>query len=168
MTCAEQIRVLTWRESLRAISATLGANTNKLYAMGLRHRVRRSTLADANTLRDCRIWSDVTALLMCCVNDLTGFNRYRLCLTYKTSNRIARLLPYIFEHISQTDEWGLGEIQEGDSRVNHSVFGHRFILPSKILVQTCDASYSLHHVILELAVRHLLPGILYSIDQKRE
>jgi hypothetical protein len=69
MTCAEQFRVLafsqlTWRESLRDIEATLGANSNKLYAMGLRHRVRRSTLADANELRDWRIWSDVAALLI--------------------------------------------------------------------------------------------------------
>ena len=37
---------LTWRESLRDIEVTLGANANKLYAMGLRHSVHRSTLAD--------------------------------------------------------------------------------------------------------------------------
>ncbi|MEQ8836176.1 IS4 family transposase [Haliea sp.] len=69
MTCAEQFRVLafaqlTWRESLRDIEATLGANAGKLYGMGLRHRVRRSTLADANESRDWRIWSDVAALLI--------------------------------------------------------------------------------------------------------
>ena len=69
MNCAEQFRVmafaqLTWRESLRDIEATLGANANKLYAMGLRHSVRRSTLADANDSRDWRIWSDLAALLI--------------------------------------------------------------------------------------------------------
>jgi len=69
MTCAEQFRVmafaqLTWRESLRDIEATLGANANKLYAMGLRHAVHRSTLADANESRDWRIWSDLAALLI--------------------------------------------------------------------------------------------------------
>ncbi len=67
MNCAEQFRVmafaqLTWRESLRDIEVTLGANASKLYAMGLRHSVRRSTLADANESRDWRIWSDVAAL----------------------------------------------------------------------------------------------------------
>jgi hypothetical protein len=61
MTCAEQFRVmafaqLTWRESLRDIEATLAANASKLYAMGLRHRVHRSTLADANDSRDWRIY----------------------------------------------------------------------------------------------------------------
>ena len=69
MTCAEQFRVmafaqLTWRESLRDIEVTLGANVTKLYAMGLRHSIHRSTLADANESRDWRIWADVAALLI--------------------------------------------------------------------------------------------------------
>jgi hypothetical protein len=69
LSCAEQFRVmafaqLTWRESLRDIEVTLGANANKLYAMGLRNTVRRSTLADANESRDWRIWADVAALLI--------------------------------------------------------------------------------------------------------
>jgi len=69
MTCAEQFRVmafaqLTWRESLRDIEVTLGANANKLYAMGLRNAIRRSTLADANESRDWRMWSDLAALLI--------------------------------------------------------------------------------------------------------
>ena len=67
LSCAEQFRVmafaqLTWRESLRDIEVTLGANANKLYAMGLRNIVRRSTLADANESRDWHIWADVAAL----------------------------------------------------------------------------------------------------------
>ena len=69
LTCAEQFRVmafaqLTWRESLRDIEVTLAANSSKLYAMGLRHRVHRSTLADANEARDWRIWSDLAALII--------------------------------------------------------------------------------------------------------
>jgi hypothetical protein len=39
---------LTWRESLRDIEVTLGANASKLYAMALHHSISRSTLADAN------------------------------------------------------------------------------------------------------------------------
>ncbi len=67
--CAEQFRVmafaqLTWRESLRDIEATLGANASKLYGMGLRQAVRRSTLADANEVRHWRIWADLAALLI--------------------------------------------------------------------------------------------------------
>jgi hypothetical protein len=39
---------LTWREFLRDIEATRGANATRLCSMGLRQAVRCSTLADAN------------------------------------------------------------------------------------------------------------------------
>ena len=69
LSCSEQFRVmafaqLTWRESLRDIEVTLGSNSSKLYAMGFRHSVHRSTLADANESRDWRIWSDWAAVLI--------------------------------------------------------------------------------------------------------
>jgi hypothetical protein len=68
-SCAEQLRAmgfaqLTWRESLRDIEASLAANASKLYAMGFRSPVKRSTLADANESRDWRIWSDLAAVLI--------------------------------------------------------------------------------------------------------
>ncbi len=68
-TCAEQFRAmafaqLTWRESLRDIEACLGANRSRLYAMGFRQPVRRSTLADANENRDWRIWAEVAEALI--------------------------------------------------------------------------------------------------------
>ena len=69
LTCSEQFRVmtfahLTWRESLRDIEVTLGANASKLYAMGFRHSIHRSTLADANESRDWRIWPDLASVLI--------------------------------------------------------------------------------------------------------
>jgi hypothetical protein len=69
LSCAEQFRAmafaqLTWRESLRDIEASLSANASKLYAMGFRSAVKRSTLADANESRDWRIWCDLAALLI--------------------------------------------------------------------------------------------------------
>jgi len=69
LSCAEQFRAmafaqLTWRESLRDIEVSLSANAGKLYAMGFRSAVRRSTLADANESRDWRIWSDLAAVLI--------------------------------------------------------------------------------------------------------
>ncbi len=86
MTCAEQFRVmafaqLTWRESLRDIEVTLGANANKLYAMGLRHAVHRSTLADANEARDWHMWSDLAALLIRHARKLYGDTDLGLDLT---------------------------------------------------------------------------------------
>lgn len=69
LTCTEQFRAmafaqLTWRESLRDIEASLSANATKLYAMGFRSAIRRSTLADANERRDWRIWADLAAVLI--------------------------------------------------------------------------------------------------------
>ena len=69
LSCAEQFRAmafaqLTWRESLRDIEASLSANATKLYAMGFRSAVKRSTLADANESRNWLIWSDLAAVLI--------------------------------------------------------------------------------------------------------
>ena len=69
LSCAEQFRAmafaqLTWRESLRDIEVSLSANASKLYAMGFRAAVKRSTLADANESRDWRIWFDLATLLI--------------------------------------------------------------------------------------------------------
>ena len=69
LSCAEQFRAmafaqLTWRESLRDIEVCLSANPAKLYGMGFRAAIKRSTLADANESRDWRIWADMAALLI--------------------------------------------------------------------------------------------------------
>lgn len=50
---------LTFRESLRDIETCLRANASKLYHLGIRGGVARSTLADANEKRDWRIYEDV-------------------------------------------------------------------------------------------------------------
>jgi hypothetical protein len=68
-SCAEQYRAmafaqLTYRESLRDIEACLNAQPNKLYALGFRTPVRRSTLADANEVRDWRIYAELAQRLM--------------------------------------------------------------------------------------------------------
>src|SRR5450756_1357673 len=48
----------TYRESLRDIEACLGAMSGKLYHMGFRSRIARSTLADANETHNWRIFAD--------------------------------------------------------------------------------------------------------------
>jgi hypothetical protein len=55
---------LTYRESLRDIEACLGAVGSKLYHMGFRSSVARSTLADANESRDWRIYADFAQTLI--------------------------------------------------------------------------------------------------------
>jgi hypothetical protein len=62
LTCAEQYRAmafaqLTFRASLRDIETYLSEQTSKLYHVGFRNPVRRSTLADVNETRDRRIYA---------------------------------------------------------------------------------------------------------------
>ena len=61
-SCANQFRCmafaqLTYRESLRDIATCLRAQSTKLYHLGVRGIVARSTLADANEARDWRIYA---------------------------------------------------------------------------------------------------------------
>jgi hypothetical protein len=55
---------LTYRESLRDIEACLHSMSAKLYHMGFRGRVARSTLADANESHDWRIFADFAQVLI--------------------------------------------------------------------------------------------------------
>ena len=55
---------LTYRESLRDIEACLRSMSGKLYHMGFRGNVARSTLADANESRDWRIYADFAQVLI--------------------------------------------------------------------------------------------------------
>jgi len=69
LSCAEQFRVmafaqLTYRESLRDIEACLSVQAGKLYHMGLREPVRRSTLANANESRDWHIYYEFAQRLI--------------------------------------------------------------------------------------------------------
>ena len=68
-TCWSQLLVmvfaqLTFRESLRDTVACLGAMSPKLYHLGIRGPVARSTLADANESRDWRIYADFAQVLI--------------------------------------------------------------------------------------------------------
>jgi len=55
---------LTYRESLRDIESCLRSLKNKLYHMGIRGNISRSTLAYANEKRDWRIYADFAQMLI--------------------------------------------------------------------------------------------------------
>ena len=55
---------LTYRESLRDIESCLNSMKKKLYHMGFRGRISRSTLAYANETRDWRIYADFAQVLI--------------------------------------------------------------------------------------------------------
>jgi hypothetical protein len=69
LSCADQFRImafaqLTYRESLRDIEVCLAAQAGKLYHMGIAEPVARSTLADANKLRDWHIYFEFAQRLI--------------------------------------------------------------------------------------------------------
>ena len=55
---------LTYRESLRDIEACLNAQASKLYHMGIRSSVARNTLANANAVRDWRVYAEFAQSLI--------------------------------------------------------------------------------------------------------
>ena len=55
---------LTFRESLRDIEVCLRAQSSKLYHLGIRSAVARNTLANANAVRDWRIYADFAQSLI--------------------------------------------------------------------------------------------------------
>lgn len=61
---------LTYRESLRDIEVCLRGNRPKLYHMGIRSGISRSTLADANENRDWRIYADFAQILISIAKEL--------------------------------------------------------------------------------------------------
>ena len=68
-TCLDQFMSmafaqLTYRESLRDIHVCLRAMQPKLYHMGIRGGIAKSTLADANENRDWRIYADFAQVLI--------------------------------------------------------------------------------------------------------
>jgi hypothetical protein len=65
---------LTFRESLRDIEACLRSMPERLYHMGIRGAVSRSTLADANEHRDWRIYADLAQTLISIARPLYVFD----------------------------------------------------------------------------------------------
>jgi hypothetical protein len=61
---------LSRRESLRDIESCLNAIPEKLYHAGIRHLVKKSTLADANEVRDYRMYADFAQTLIATARDL--------------------------------------------------------------------------------------------------
>ena len=80
-TCRDQFLCmafaqLTFRESLRDIETCLRSVEPKLYHAGFRGRVSRSTLGDANRVRNWRIYSDFAQVLIARARRLYAAERF--------------------------------------------------------------------------------------------
>jgi hypothetical protein len=90
---------LTYRESLRDIQACLRVAQNKLYHMGFRGKISRNTLANANQIRDWRIYADFAQVLISIARPLYAKDNFGLELeqtVYALDSTIINLCLSLF------------------------------------------------------------------------
>ena len=146
---------LTYRESLRDIEACLRSVQSKLYHMGIRGRVSRSTLADANETRDWRIYADFAHGLMACARELYADEEFGVELDqtiYALDSTTIDLCLSLFP-------WAHYQKRKGAVKL-HTLLNLRGRIPAFIRISTGK----MHDVLIldELLVE---PGALYLMDR---
>jgi len=160
MTCADQFRVmafaqLTYRESLRDIEVCLSAQVAKLYHMGLRQEIKRSTLADANEARDWRIHAEFAQRLIVQARTLYLGDRFGIELentTYALDSTTIDLCLSLFP-------WALFRTTKSAVKM-HTLLDLRGNIPSFIHIS--DGKLGDVHV---LDVLVLEAGAIYVMDR---
>ena len=146
---------LTFRESLRDIEACLRSIKSKLYHIGIRGKISRSTLADANNTRDWRIYADFAQILIHTARDLYSDEDFGVQLketVYALDSTTIDLCLSLFP-------WAGYSQKQAGIRV-HTLLDLRGNIPS--FVEITDAK--IHDVeILDLLIPE--PGSFYIMDR---
>jgi hypothetical protein len=146
---------LTYRESLRDIEACLRSAGTKRYHMGIRSRVARNTLANANQVRDWRIYSDFAQTLIAIARQLYIGDRFAIDLqstVYALDSTMIDLCLSLFP-------WAKYRKRDGAVKL-HTVLDLRGNIPSVVLVT--------HGKVHDLYLLHQLsfePGSFYIMDR---
>lgn len=146
---------ITYRESLRDIEACLRASQHKLYHMGIRSTVSRNTLANANQVRDWRIYADFAHILI-----------ERARQLYKNDDFGIKLKQTVYVFDSTTIDlcislfpWALFRKQKGAIKL-HTLLDLRGGIPTCVVI----THGNVHDVnILDYLI--IEPGALYIIDR---
>ena len=159
-TCLDQFfcmafAQITYRESLRDIEACLRSQSNKLYHMGIRGTVSRSTLADANEQRDWRIYAELAHTLIATARSL-----------YSTEPFIEELDETVYALDSTTIDlclslfpWATFRKRKGAVKL-HTLLDLRGNIPTFIYI----SDGKLHDVNV-LDILPLEPGAFYVMDR---
>jgi hypothetical protein len=126
---------LTFRESLRDIETCLRANTSKLYHLGIRGGVARSTLADANEKRDWRIYQDFALNLIQLARKLYVRDSFGVEL----SNTAYALDSTIIDVCLSLFPWAHFQRDQGAVKL-HTVLDLRGSIPSFVHISEGNAS----------------------------
>ncbi len=120
---------LTYRESLRDIATCLQALRTRLYHVGIRGKIAKSTLAEANAKRDSRIYRDFAQVLIRIAREL-----------YKSESLAAELSETVYAFDSTTIEltlslfpWARFNKKQGAIKL-HTLLDLRGSIPSFIVV----------------------------------
>jgi hypothetical protein len=133
-SCVDQFRCmafaqLTFRESLRDIEACLRAGGPKLYHMGIRGNVSRNTLANANEVRDWRIYADFAQVLIRTARTLYAKENFGLHLkrtVYSLDSTTIDLCLSLFP-------WAAFRKRKGAIKL-HTLLDVRASIPSVVIV----------------------------------
>jgi hypothetical protein len=146
---------LTYRESLRAIVACLRSQNQRLYHMGFRGPVSRSTLADANEMRDWRIYADFAQVLIARARDL-----YRNeDLGIELSNTVYAFDSTIIDLCFSLFPWAGYRLEQSAVKL-HTLLDLKGSIPTFIRITPARLSdmRTLDDIVLE-------PGAFYVLDR---
>jgi hypothetical protein len=146
---------LTYRESLRDIEACLRANQTKLYHLGIRGRVSRNTLANANSVRDWRIYADFAQVLIKTARQLYLHDDFGLALeqtVYALDATTIDLCLSLFP-------WAYFRKRKGAVKL-HTLLDLRGNIPTVIII-----THGLIHDVHLLDQLTFEPGAFYVMDR---
>ena len=146
---------LTYRESLRDIETSLRAMQPKLYHMGFRGAIARTTLAEANETRDWRIYADFAHGLITTARSLYATEDLGLELT----NTVYALDATTIDLCLSLFPWATFRQHKGAIKL-HTLLDLRGSIPSVVKITTG----SVHEInILDTLV--VEPGAIYIMDR---
>jgi hypothetical protein len=146
---------LTYRESLRDIEACLRAHSTKLYHLGVRGRISRSTLADANETRDWRIYAEFAQALIAIARPMYADDLLEVDL----ANTVYALDSTLIELCLSVFPWA--SYRSNDSAVKlHTLLDLRGNIPTFLYVS--DGKFSDYAILDQLIPE---PGAFYVMDR---
>jgi len=146
---------LTYRESLRDIQACLRALRGRLYHMGIRGKVSRSTLADANEHRNWRIYSDFAQVLIPIARDLYAGENFAVDL----ANTVYALDSTTIDLCLSLFPWAPFKGQKSAVKI-HTLLDLRGSIPA--FIRITEASVHDVNILDQLTPE---PGSFYILDR---
>jgi IS4 transposase len=146
---------LTYRESLRDIEACLRATQSRLYHLGIRGKISRNTLANANQNRDWRIYAEFAQILIAKARTLYAADSFGIELeqaVYVLDSTTINLCLALFP-------WAEFRKRKGAVKL-HTLLDLHGNIPSVVIVTTGKVHdvNILDQVIIE-------PGAIYIMDR---